>query len=120
MQWTSHKDQATLVVAALSRPDLAGQSFEIGTPDALTGSELATLIGAWVGRDVTFDPMTPDAFGQWVGDAMGSPGAAFALADLYGAIAKLDGDDMAVDTGALEATFGVTLTRAADHIKSWA
>ncbi|WP_299742598.1 NmrA family NAD(P)-binding protein [uncultured Tateyamaria sp.] len=119
MQWTSQKDQATLAVAALSRPDLAGQSFEIGTPDALTGTELAGLIGNWVARDVTFAPMTPEEFGQRVGDALGSPGAAFALGDLYGAIAKLDGDTMAIDTKALEATFDVKLTSVADHIKSW-
>ncbi|WP_299212100.1 NmrA family NAD(P)-binding protein [uncultured Tateyamaria sp.] len=119
MQWTSHLDQATLAVAAMSRPDLAGQSFEIGTPQALSGAELAELMGKWVGRDVAFDPMTPAEFGTRVGDALGSPGAAFALGDLYGAIAKLDGDDMAVDTGALEATFGVKLTSVADHINSW-
>ncbi|WP_299211805.1 NmrA family NAD(P)-binding protein [uncultured Tateyamaria sp.] len=119
MQWTSHLDQATLAVAALSRPDLAGQSFEIGTPQALTGAELAELMGKWVGRNVAFDPMTPAEFGTRVGNALGSPGAAFALGDLYGAIAKLDGDDMAVDTDALEATFGVKLTSVADHINSW-
>ncbi|WP_299555810.1 hypothetical protein [uncultured Tateyamaria sp.] len=38
---------------------------------------------------------------------------------LYGAIAKLDGDEMAVDTDALETTFGVKLTSVPDHIKSW-
>ena len=53
-QWTSHLDQATLAVAALSRPDLAGQAFEIGTPGALTGDELAALVGGWLGRDVRF------------------------------------------------------------------
>jgi len=120
MQWTSHKDQATLAVAALSRPDLAGNAFEIGSPQALTGADLAELIQVWVGRDVTFDPMTPDEFGTRVGDAIGSPGATFALGDLYGAIAKLNGEDMAVDTDALETMFNVKLTAVADHIKSWA
>ncbi len=119
VQWTSHLDQATLAVAALSRPDLAGKAFEIGTPDALTGDELATLIGHWVKRDVTFDPMSPEAFGQRVGDAFNSPGAAFALGDLYGAISKLNGDAMAIDTKALEKTFNVHLTSVADHIKAW-
>ncbi len=119
VQWTSHIDQATLAVAAFSRPDLAGKAFEIGTPDALTGDELATLISGWVDRDVTFDPMSPEAFGKRVGDAFNSPGAAFALGDLYGAITKLNGDAMAVDTGALEKTFNVQLTSVAEHIKTW-
>ena len=47
------------------------------------------------------------------------PGVAFVLSDLYGSIAALEGNAMAVDTAALEKTFGVTLTSVADHIKSW-
>ncbi len=119
VQWTSHIDQATLAVAALSRPDLVGQAFEIGTPDALTGDELAELMSGWVDRDLTFDPMSPEAFGQRIGDAFNSPGAAFALGDLYGSIAKLNGDAMAIDTDALETTFSVKLTSVVDHIKAW-
>ncbi|WP_438730413.1 hypothetical protein ACR9YC_04440 [Parasphingorhabdus sp. DH2-15] len=118
MQWTSHLDQAKLAVAALSRPDLSGQAFEIGTPDALTGGELAEIMAEWVDRDVTFKPMSPESFGQRVGDAFNSPGAAFALGDLYGSIAKLNGDAMAIDTSILEETFNVKLSSVADHIKS--
>jgi len=119
VQWTSHLDQATLAVAALDRPDLAGQSFEIGTPGALTGSELGDYLADWIGREVTFDPMAPVDFGKRIGKAFNSDGAAFALGDLYGAIAKLNGDAMAIDTEALEGIFGVKLTTVADHIKSW-
>lgn len=119
VQWTSHLDQAKLAVATLSRPDLAGQSFEIGTPNALTGDELALHIAQWLGRDVRFDPMTPDAFGARVGEAFNSPGAAFALGDLYGSVAKLSGDEMAVNTNSLEELFDVKLTSVADHIRAW-
>lgn len=119
VQWTSHLDQATLAVAALSRPDLAGKAFEIGTPNALTGDELATLISGWVNQAVTFDPMSPEAFGQRVGEAFNIPGAAFALGDLYGAISKLNGDAMAIDTRTLEEILNVQLTSVADHIKGW-
>ncbi len=119
VQWTSHQDQALIAVAALSRPELAGKAFEIATPDAVTGSQLAVLLSDWVGRDVTFAPITPAEFGKRVGDAIGSPGAAFALSDLYGALEKLDGDDMVIDTLELEKTFGVKLTQIADHIAAW-
>lgn len=119
VQWTSHLDQAKLAVAALSRPDLAGQSFEIGTPGALTGDELAVLMGNWVERDVAFNPISPADFGARIGEAFNSPGAAFALGDLYGAIAKLNGDAMTIDTDGLETTFGVELTSVADHIRNW-
>ncbi len=119
MQWTSHLDQARIAAAALTRPDLAGQSFEIGSPDALTGPELAVFAGEWLGRDVTFEPMTPEAFGQRVGDALNNPGVAFALGDLYGSIAQLDGDAMAVDTARIEEVFGVKLTPVSEHLANW-
>lgn len=120
VQWTSHLDQACIAVAALGRPDLAGNSYEIGTPDALTGDELAELVASWVGRSVTYNPLSPADFGQRVGDAIGSPGAAFALNDLYGTLGKLNDEEMVIDTKVLEETFGVKLTTVAEHIASWA
>lgn len=119
MQWTSHLDQAKLAVAALSRPDLAGQAFEIGSPQALTGAELAKHLEGWLDRPVSFEPTTREAFGERVGAALSNPGVAFVLSDLYGSIASLDSDEMAVDTEALEKTFGVTLTTVEEHIKGW-
>ena len=118
-QWTSHFDQARVAVAALTKPGLGGQAYEIGSPEALTGPELAELVSEWLRRDVTFDPATPEAFGQRVGGALNNPGVAFALSDLYGSIAQLDGDAMAVDTQSVEETFGVKLTSVAEHIADW-
>ncbi len=120
VQWISHIDQARIAVAALARPDLAGNSYEIGTPDALTGPELAEHVAGWVGRSVKFKPMTPVEFGHRVGDAIGSPGAAFSLSDLYGSLEKLNDNEMVVDTKALEQTFDVTLTPVAEHLSNWA
>lgn len=120
VQWTSHLDQARIAVAALERPDLAGKSYEIGTPNALTGVELAELVAAWLGRPVNFDPMTPADFGERVGKAIGNPGAGFALNDIYGALAKLSDEGMVIDTAALEEVFKVKLTTVAEHLASWA
>ena len=117
--WTSHLDQARVAVAALSRPDLAGNSYEIGTPNALTGDELAEYLSGWIGTSVQFAPLSPVEFGQRAGDALGNPGAAFALSDLYGALAKMGDDDMVIDTQKVEQTFGVKLTQVADHINGW-
>lgn len=118
--WTSHKDQARVAVAALLRPDLAGNSYEIGTPEAVTGDELAAHLSEWVGKTVKFAPLSPTDFGQRVSDVIGNPGAAFALTDLYGALTKMGNDDMAIDINVVEATFGVKLTSIAEHIKTWA
>lgn len=119
VQWTSHEDQARIAVAALSRPDLAGSAYEIGSPGPLTGNELASVVSHWLGRDVLFRPMSPGDFGQRVSEATGNPGVAFALTDLYSSMEKLEGNDMVVDTDSIERTFGVTLTSAADHIAAW-
>lgn len=119
VQWTSHVDQACIAVAALLRPDLAGNSYEIGTPEALTGNDLAELVANWINRPVTFEPLSPTEFSQRVGDAFNNPGTAFALGDLYGSLAKLQGTQMSVDTVAIEATFGVRLTTVAEHLASW-
>lgn len=119
VQWTSHLDQARIAVAALGRPDLAGQSFDIGSPGALDGTELAAALGAWVSSDVRFEPASPAEFGQRVADVIGNPGTAFALNDTYSALASMGQTDMVVDTAALESLFDVTLTSAVDHIAAW-
>lgn len=119
VQWTSHTDQARIAVAALRRPDLAGNAYEIGSPEALTGPELAVLVSRWLERDVRFAPISPREFGQRVGDVLGSPGTAFALSDLYTSLEKLEGDDMVVDTKALEALFDLRLRSVAEHIAAW-
>ncbi len=119
VSWTSHHDQARIAVAALARPDLAGNSYDIASPDALSGTELAVLLTGWLGRPVTCDPLSPAEFGQRVGEVLGNPGIGMVLSDLYGALAKMPDDGMAVDTGALEQVFGVSLTPVADHIASW-
>ena len=119
VQWTSHVDQALIAVAALQRPDLAGQSFDIGSPGALTGAELAAALGPWVGRDLSFEPTTPSVFGKRVAETIGNPGAEFALSDSYSALASMGQTDMVVDTAELEQLFDVTLTKAADHIAAW-
>ena len=119
VQWTSHLDQARIAVAALQRPDLAGQSFDIGSPGAMTGAELVAALRLWVARDLSFQPSTPAEFGQRVADVIGSPSAAFALNDTYSALASMGETDMVVDTAGLEQLFGITLTNAADHIAAW-
>ncbi|MEM9629994.1 MAG: NmrA family NAD(P)-binding protein [Pseudomonadota bacterium] len=118
--WTSHEDQARVAVAALTRPDLAGRSFEIGTPGAVTGPELAGLLEKWVGRSVAFVPCAPEEFGQRIGDVLGSPATAFALTDLYGALSRMEDGTLAVETGPVEDVFGVKLTPVADHVSRWA
>lgn len=119
IMWTSHHDQARVAAAALTRPDLAGQKFELGSPDALTGVELAQLLADALDRDVRFDPLLPDAFGDRATQVFGNPGTGEVLADLYRGLNKLPADGMDYDLTSLAETFGVKLTSVADHIAGW-
>ncbi|KJZ15650.1 hypothetical protein TW85_01735 [Marinomonas sp. S3726] len=119
IQWTSHHDQALVAAAALTRPDLAGNAYEIGTKGSLTGEQLAKALTNKLGKPVTFAPLTPAEFGQRVGDAIASPGAAFALTDLYTSLAKMRDAEMQVNLSLIEKTFDVCLTSVEEHIARW-
>lgn len=119
VSWTSHRDQAVVAAAALQRPDLAGKAFEIATPGAVTGGELAQLLSDWQGRALSFQPLTPESFGNRAEAALGAPGLSYVLSDLYGALNQVAPDQLAIDTDAIEATFGVTLSPLAAQIRQW-
>ncbi|QDG78998.1 SDR family oxidoreductase [Labrenzia sp. PHM005] len=117
--WISHKDQAAIAVAAMVRPGLAGQFFEIASPTPATSSDLAKLLERWLDRRVDFKPADPKEFAGRVGEALNNPGVAFALGDIYSALAQMNPDGMVVDTALLQRTFGVELTPLATHIENW-
>ena len=119
VSWTSQRDQARIAAAALARPDLAGRAFEVATPGALTGPDLAEALAIWLGRPATFVHASPATFGARVAGALGNPGVGHALEGLYTAIGQLSDDGMAIDVSALQATFGVTLSPVADHLRHW-
>ncbi len=119
LSWTSHKDQALIATAAFGRPDLAGQAYEIASETAVTGPELAALLQEALGKPVAFGPVTPDAFGQRVADALGAPPVAAALSSLYQAIGKLSDDGAVIDVKPVEAAFKIKLKSVAERIGEW-
>ena len=50
MSWISAEETAAYAVAALERGDLAGQEFDVGGPEALTGDDIAARFGEVMGR----------------------------------------------------------------------
>jgi len=120
VSWTSHRDQAIVAAAALQRPDLAGQAFEIATPGPLLGAELAEALSGWIDRPASFQPSTPEAFSAQVEEALQMPGMGFVLNDFYGGLVQMEAEAMVIDTAAVEATFGVELKTAKEHIATWA
>lgn len=119
VSWTSHEDQARIAAAALSRPDLAGRSFEIASHGAVDGGALAELLQPWIQREATFAPATPNDFGDRVGAVFQSPAIAALINELYTALSSMESGAMTVDTQALEDVFKVELGSVQDHISTW-
>ena len=55
VSWITQEDVADLMIAAMSRPALAGRSFTVGGPEAVRGPDLARRLGAAIGRRLQFD-----------------------------------------------------------------
>ena len=119
LSWTSHKDQALVAVAAFARADLAGQAYEIASAMPVTGPELAGILQDALGKPMAFNPITPDAFGQRVADALGAPPVAPALSALYQAIGKLSDDGAVIDIAPVEAAFRIKLKTVRQRVAEW-
>ncbi|PCE62891.1 SDR family oxidoreductase [Sediminicola luteus] len=79
--WISHNDLARFTVAALERPELAGQTLPIGG-QLHSGEEIAQAISAHLGKSVDFIPVAPDDFEAQLKDGFGTL-AAQEIANLY-------------------------------------
>ncbi len=53
--WIAQDDVADLMIAAMTRPDLAGRSITVGGPEAVRGPDLARRLGAAIGRALRFE-----------------------------------------------------------------
>jgi NAD(P)H dehydrogenase (quinone) len=94
--WISTEDMAAYVVEALRRPELAGASFDIGGPEALTGQEIADILSDSVGHTVDYYrvPLADFAAGL---TAMLGKGAADQIAANYAWIHRQRPTLLAVD-----------------------
>ncbi len=68
--WSSHLDVADAAVAALTL-DVAPDAVDIGQIPAITGVELAEAFAEHFSRAVTFEAVTPDAFGASIAPIIG-------------------------------------------------
>ena len=68
--WISHADLAKFVAAAITKPELAGQTFPIGG-NLYTGEEIAEAISVEINQTINFVPMTPDEFEQQIAPSFG-------------------------------------------------
>jgi len=104
MSWVSAEETATYAVAALERGDLAGQEFDVGGPEALTGDDIAVRFGEVMGRSLSYLPIDPDDYERALVPIFGETVAFEVAAQVRSMIRRGTG---AVDMTATRALFGV-------------
>jgi len=87
VSWASHLDIADVALALFDRHDVTGQ-VSVGQYPAVTGPDLAGAFGAHFGKDVAFEPITPEQMRASVAPVIGE-GPAADVAGLYQAMSTL-------------------------------
>lgn len=82
VSWISWETLAEFAAAALEHPGLAGRSFRIAGPEALTGAEVARTFAQHLRRPVTYFPVPLDDFRRNLAPVLGEA-AADAITHLY-------------------------------------
>ena len=123
VSWIASEDLGSLAVAALERPELAGQRLRLGGPEALDGAAIARAFTAGLGRQITYQAITPEAFGATMAQLMG-PEAGEGIRVAYGHSNAQPDDAMSVDMTAVLERLPVKLTTLEEwvrrHVKAFA
>jgi uncharacterized protein YbjT (DUF2867 family) len=117
VSWISAEDAAALCVAALGRPELAGQTFDVGGPEALTGARIAESFSRALGRAVRYEPITPEAFGGMMAQAFG-PAMGAGATTAYRHTWAQPKDAMNIDMEAVLEHLPVKLTSLEDWVQA--
>ncbi len=80
--WIATQDVASLIVAAIERPELAGSEFMVSGLENLNGPALAQRFSEALERPIDFYAMPPSEFGQILDNVFG-PGAGKGAAGFY-------------------------------------
>ncbi|NEE41031.1 NmrA family NAD(P)-binding protein [Streptomyces sp. SID7982] len=98
VSWSSHLDVADVAVALFDRPDVSG-TIAVGQLPAITGPDLADALSAHLRREVSYEAITPSAFGASIAPLFGE-GPAAGVAGLYQALGALTGNVIAPERAA--------------------
>ncbi|CCV11874.1 NmrA family NAD(P)-binding protein [Mesorhizobium sp. STM 4661] len=115
--WISWEDMAAYVVAAMRRPELAGASFDIGGPEALTGPEMANILSGIVDREVGYYPVPLANFAAGLSAVIGKD-AADQVAANYAWVHRQRPTLLAVDPSDTLSMLPITPTPFADWAKA--
>ena len=99
VSWSSHLDVADVVARLLMDTSVSG-TVAVGHRPGLTGVDLAAAFSNHLGREVHFEAITPEAFGELITPLFGP--AAAPVVELYRALNAQDGCTIAEDGSAQE------------------
>lgn len=99
VSWSSHLDVADVVARLLTDASITG-TVAVGHLPGLTGPDLAAAFSSHLGREVRFEGITPEAFGDLITPLFGP--AAAPVVELYRALNAQDGNTIAEDSSAQE------------------
>ena len=100
VSWSSHLDVAEVVARLLTDAYPTTGTVGVGHLPGLTGPDLAAALSSRLGREVRFEGITPEAFGDLITPLFGP--AAAPVVELYRALNAQDGNTIAEDGSAQE------------------
>lgn len=111
VSWSSHLDVADVVARLLTDASVTG-TVAVGHRPGLTGQDLAAAFSTHLGREVRYEGITPEAFGELITPLFGP--AAAPVVDLYRTLNEQDGNIIGEDNSAQ-----VLLGLAPRPVESW-
>ena len=100
VSWSSHLDVAEVVTRLLTDDSPTTGTVGVGHLPGLTGPDLATAFSSRLGREVRFEAITPETFGELITPLFGP--AAAPVVDLYRALNAQGGNTIGEDSSAQE------------------
>ena len=100
VSWSSHLDVAEVVARLLTDASPTTGTVGVGHLPGLTGPDLAAAFSNHLGREVRFEGITPEAFGELITPLFGP--AAAPVVELYQVLNTQDGSTIAEDGSAQE------------------
>ena len=98
VSWSSHLDVAEVVTRLLTDDSPTTGTVGVGHLPGLTGPDLATAFSSRLGREVRFEAIAPETFGELITPLFGP--AAAPVVELYRALNAQDGNTIDEDSSA--------------------
>lgn len=120
INWLPMQDLGRITVAALERPELCGNTYSIASTERLNGAELATAFSTGLGREIIFEELPTQEFGEILDNVFGQ-GAGHSVAKEYQGYHDDPStrDFWHADTSAMQADLGVKTTPIIEWVKQY-